>query len=89
MADSRINKKSVFQAILNDRTHTIWTPCLALERMGIERYPHQPTNNRLAMRTVLEDLCELGALTERSRVHSHGVFKETAYELEPDRKLNL
>ncbi len=84
MADSRITFESVRCSILVDQTHTIWTPCLTLERMGIERYPHQPPHNRLAMRRVLEELHDAGDLILRDRLHSHSTFREVAYEVHPD-----
>ena len=84
MADERISKEHVLAAIRKSRRYTLWTACTTLERMGIERYPHQPRGNRLAMRAVLAELCQEGWLVERDRLHSHFTFKEVAYELGPE-----
>ena len=81
--DDRITEEQVLSAIESDLTHTIWSPCTTLHHMGIERYPHDPSTNRLAMKRVLESLHEEGHLVRREALHSHYTFKEVAYERSP------
>ena len=79
-ADNRITEAQVLAAIYADKRHMIWSPCTTLENMGIERYPHHPKENRLAMKAVLESLHARGYLHRRAAIHSHYTFKEVAFE---------
>ena len=83
MIDERIHDAAVLKAIYRDETHTVWSPCTTLSRMRIERYPHRPNHNRLAMKEVLARLHERGLLRRRARLHSHYSFREVAYERVP------
>ena len=78
--DERITEYDVLSAIEADQTHTIWSPCTTLSRMGIERFPFLPNTNRLAMKSVLESLHDQGFLVKRKSLHSYFTYKEVAYE---------
>jgi hypothetical protein len=82
MIDERINSKSVLAAIYaeKNRRRVIWSASTTLSQMGIERYPHDPPDNRLRMKAVLKGLCDDGHLVQRKYLHSHYTLKEVAYE---------
>ena len=82
-ADDRVTAEHVLAAIVSDKTHTIWSPCTTLSRMGIEQYPHRPSASRLAMKRVLESLHAQGLLVQREALQSYFTFKEVAYERVP------
>ena len=81
MFDKRINRDAVLTFIYDKKNsrYTIWSPCRTLSLMGIEYYPHVPSDNRLRMKAVLKNLCDDGLIVQRKAVQKTFTFRETAY----------
>lgn len=65
----------------------IWTPSTTLDRLGIERYPHQPNTNYQRMKRLLRQLCDDGHLVKRPGTHSRFTMREIAYSRVEGREL--
>ena len=86
---SAFDADSVLREIYSSRNarRVIWTPSTTLDRMGIERYPHQPKTNYQRMKRLLRQLCEDGHLVKRPETHTRYTMHEIAYSRVEGREL--